>query len=424
MSSLHREGNGWKIQFLCADGGRRSLRIGRMTERQAEGVQRHVDDLVAAALSNQTVAASTAMWLGGLSDVLHKRLVRCGLAQERGTARAATVGALVDQWLNAAQAKESTKTRMEQAARALKRHFHEDTNAQTIDETDAETWRAWLVEEGYADATISRTVRYARQAWRWAMKRRLVESNPFTELRAGPQTNPDNAEFIDRARFGKVLEACPDAEWRALVTLGRIGGLRVPSEALALRWTDVDWANKRLRISSPKTAHHEGKGERVIPLFPEIETALLSLYSDAPDGAINVITRYRQGANLNPQLRKIIQRAGLTPWPRTWHNLRASRQTELATEYPLHTVCSWIGNTKIIAAGHYLQVTDADWQRAVAKPVQNPVQQMHAADSTPRQGAEVGPSEALVGSGISSPDQSDAVACVSSQDESNGHSRT
>ncbi len=30
----------------------------------------------------------------------------------------------------------------------------------------------------------------------------------------------------------------------------------------------------------------------------------------------------------------------------------------------LHTVCAWIGNTKAVAAGHSLHVTDADWTRA------------------------------------------------------------
>lgn len=57
---------------------------------------------------------------------------------------------------------------------------------------------------------------------------------------------------------------------------------------------------------------------------------------------------------------------------------------ELAATFPLHTVCAWIGNTKAIAAGHYLQVTDADWTRATgggesgakcgALPVQNEAQ--------------------------------------------------
>ena len=79
-------------------------------------------------------------------------------------------------------------------------------------------------------------------------------------------------------------------------------------------------------------------------------------------------------ANLRTQLMRIIKRAGLPPWPKLFHNLRASRETELAAEYPIHVACAWIGNSAAIAAKHYLQVTDADYDRgaggflATAKP--------------------------------------------------------
>ena len=59
-----------------------------------------------------------------------------------------------------------------------------------------------------------------------------------------------------------------------------------------------------------------------------------------------VITRYRDSnANLRTQLQRIIKRAGLKPWPKLFHNLRATRQTELSEEFPAHVVCSWLGNT-------------------------------------------------------------------------------
>lgn len=188
---------------------------------------------------------------------------------------------------------------------------------------------------------------------------------------------------MSRESIAKVMDAAPDAEWRLLIALSRFGGLRVPSEALALRWSDVDWEHNRLTVRSPKTEHHEGKGERIIPLFPEIREHLLGVFESAPVGSDNVISRYREGANLNPHFRRIIKRAGLIPWDRTWHNLRASRQIELAASFPLHTVCAWIGNTKAIAAGHYLQVTDADWTRATAseKAAANPA--THTRQSPP-----------------------------------------
>ena len=72
-----------------------------------------------------------------------------------------------------------------------------------------------------------------------------------------------------------------------------------------------------------------------------------------------VINRYRDAEqNLRTQLKRIIRRAGLEPWPKPFHNLRASRETELAQSFPLHVVCAWIGNTERIAAKHYLQVTE------------------------------------------------------------------
>jgi hypothetical protein len=85
----------------------------------------------------------------------------------------------------------------------------------------------------------------------------------------------------------------------------------------------------------------------------------------APEGAEYVINHYRStNQNLRTQLNRIIERAGLEPWPKLFHNLRACRETELATEHPLHVVCYWIGNSATIAQKHYLQVTDEHLEKA------------------------------------------------------------
>ena len=44
--------------------------------------------------------------------------------------------------------------------------------------------------------------------------------------------------------------------------------------------------------------------------------------------------------------------------------MRASRETELVVDYPIHVVCAWIGNSPAVAAKHYLQVRDEDFDRA------------------------------------------------------------
>jgi hypothetical protein len=84
-------------------------------------------------------------------------------------------------------------------------------------------------------------------------------------------------------------------------------------------------------------------------------------------------------------LSRIIRKAGLKPWPKLFQNLRSTRETELADQFPQHVVCAWIGNSQVVAAKHYLQVTDDHFAAGAAdsapkKAVRNPVQQPPATD--------------------------------------------
>jgi Phage integrase family len=189
----------------------------------------------------------------------------------------------------------------------------------------------------------------------------------------GVKANASRFYFISREEAQAVLDACPDAQWRLLFALSRFGGLRCPSEHLGLRWGDVDWERSRITIHSPKTEHHEGGEPRQIPMFPELRPFLEEVFEEAELGTEYVITRYRNdNANLRTQLQRIIRKAGLKPWPKLFQNLRSTRETELAESHPMHVVCSWIGNSQAVAAKHYLQVRDEDFDRASESGAESP----------------------------------------------------
>ena len=97
--------------------------------------------------------------------------------------------------------------------------------------------------------------------------------------------------FITRETASKLTDAAPDAQWRLLIALSRYGGIRVPSEALALTWGDVDFEHSRIRVPSPKTAHIPGKECRFIPMFPELRQPLMDVFEQAEAGEVHVITR-------------------------------------------------------------------------------------------------------------------------------------
>jgi len=203
-----------------------------------------------------------------------------------------------------------------------------------------------------------------------------MTTNPFAGMTAAVQANRQRDFFVSREQAAKVLDACPDHEWRLLFALARFGGLRTPSEPLRLRWQDVDWACGKMTVSSPKTEHHPGHAQRLVPLFPELVPFLRENFEQAQVGAEYCITRYRNAAsNLRTQLHRIIRRAGFEPWPKLWQNLRATRETELAETFPVHVASAWLGNTVQVASKHYLQVTDDHFQQALTNPTQIPTQQ-------------------------------------------------
>ena len=77
-----------------------------------------------------------------------------------------------------------------------------------------------------------------------------------------------------------------------------------------------------------------------------------------------------KNANLRSEVTRLLRRTGVSGWPRLFHSMRASRQTELQRELPIHVVCSWLGNSPRIAQQSYLLVTEDDFaQAAGAKKV-------------------------------------------------------
>jgi hypothetical protein len=148
---------------------------------------------------------------------------------------------------------------------------------------------------------------------------------------------------------------------------------------LTLKWEHVNLAAGRMVVQSPKTEHLEGRAERVVPVFANLRPYLEEAWELAAPGEVYVVggkqgDGYRRAshgpngwgnANVRTTFEKVIHRAGLTVWPKVFHNLRASCETDLMQHHPIHVVTAWIGNTPKIALGHYLQTLDADFVKAV-----------------------------------------------------------
>jgi len=419
MSSLHLEGNCWKIQFQGADGGRRSLRIGRWRRSDATAIQRHVDALVAAAIGGQSLPRATAAWLGDVGPMLYDRMARVGLVEPR---EFASLGEFINGYIEGRKdVKATTRLTFDRARNHLAEHFGETRDLRTITAGDADDWWNWMTgERGLSKNTARKSVSIAKQFFAAARRKGLMDGDPLSHLSGFVRSNRERLRFIDLGTAASVMAACPDAEWRLLFALGRFGGLRIPSEVREFRWSDVDWERDRFAVHASKTEHHEDGGVRLVPIFAELHDLLRDAFERAEDGAEFVLPSLRHHTNPGVPLKRIVLRAGLTPWPKLWHNLRATRATELCEDYPAHVVAAWLGHTPQIASEHYLQVRDEHFARAAGKAVQNPVQQSTAGDCSEQKPAAGQSPEPVGASAVSGDVQSDAVACSGAENLPSG----
>lgn len=76
----------------------------------------------------------------------------------------------------------------------------------------------------------------------------MIETNPFGHISEAVKGVPTRRQFIAAEDVAKVVQEAADPQWKLLIALARWGGLRIPSEALALTWRDVDFESRRLII--------------------------------------------------------------------------------------------------------------------------------------------------------------------------------
>lgn len=361
----------YRVQWRDGDKRRKSIRLAGCTLKDAQYIAGRVQALVGCQVSRRGWDTDIAAWVRDIGDDLADKLAEHGLIEKRCSA---TLSAFVDGYIaGRTEAAPNTVRNWKNTRAKLVEFFGPDRDLRTITAGDADAWRQWLVDNKKAPATISRTVKNARQFMKAAVRKRLAHSNPFAELKAGGERDDTRKVFVSRETIDRVLDAAT-TEWQTIIALCRYGGLRCPSEVLGLEWDHIDWAGGRFTVMSPKTKS-QGKPWRVVPLFPELRPYLEAAQELAPDGARYVVGRYRESStNLRTQFKRILRKAAVQPWERLFQNLRASRETELANTFPLHVVTAWLGNTPTVATQHYLTVTDQHFEQALV--VQGVVQQV------------------------------------------------
>jgi site-specific recombinase XerD len=375
MASVIDDPNGRRrIQFVAPDNRRRSIRLGKCDRRSADAICRHVQALLSGKINGQPLSRETAHWLTSIGASLKEKLASTGLIE-------LPKQALLDEFLKGyvlsrRDVKPATLEVWQQPCRNLVEFFGADKPLRNITTGDGEQFKAWLQTQKLASATIARWLSFARTFLHVARKHRLIEENPFAEVKI-PAANMNARQcFVGMDTINRLLELA-NPTWRIIIALSRLGGLRCPTEVLSLEWRHIDWDKNLMMVISPKTERYEGKESRTVPIFKELRQYLEEAREHVVEGQTHVVggnyLATSQGpsgwkaTNLRTTFEKLIRRAGLEPWAKPFHNLRSSRETELLDEFPVHVVAKWMGHDAKVSLKHYTQITESHFSKAIGE---------------------------------------------------------
>ena len=202
-----------------------------------------------------------------------------------------TVAAYVERWLELLEttARYSTFAGYRSAA---KRHLTPRIGTRRVTDIDRQTVRSLLIESrrvGFAPNTVRFIHRAISGLLAAAVEDGLILANPAHGVMRGLGLGVSRSErervlAMTRGERDHLLAKALSTEPRyhpLLFTLSRTG-LRI-GEALALRWTEVDLPNKRLRVVGQVTRNRLGPTKsgrsRSVELSPELAAMLTAMKS-------------------------------------------------------------------------------------------------------------------------------------------------
>jgi integrase len=223
-----------------------------------------------------------------------------------------------------------------------------------------EDFVAWLASRGYPPATRKRICGEILAVWRFAWRKKFVETQPrdIDRIRL-PKTVPDAWSV---AQVGKLLSVAAETEghvsgfrasiyWPALLLLIYDTGFRIRA-VMKLKTSDLD-----LEAGWVK-AHwdtQKQKADQVLPLFKDTVELLRQMAAEQPGREMVFPFPFKTSACLTDRLRLLLQRAGLPHGKRDlFHKLRRTNGTYVADVAGEEAAMRQLGHSHVNVTRSYI----------------------------------------------------------------------
>jgi len=186
------------------------------------------------------------------------------------------------------------------------------------------------------------------QFYKWAVKERLVKSNPFDGIRRAREDHHTEIIWLTRIERDLITGAANALPCRVAVWVAIYAGLRL-GEIARLRWEDVDLAGRWLHVKKSKT----GKSRRV-----PVSAALLAVLQ-AEEKKAGVVVAHWQGerpaVKAESDLRLLAKSLPALADKIGWNIFRHTFASLLAQtgKVSIDQISALMGNTPEVCRRHY-----------------------------------------------------------------------
>ncbi|MGE0507134.1 MAG: tyrosine-type recombinase/integrase [Solirubrobacterales bacterium] len=228
-----------------------------------------------------------------------------------------------------------------------------------LDAGDLGGFVAAMQAEGLSPKTINNRLNFLHGLFSFALKRGWAHVNPVAAIerpRSG-DTDPD-IRFLDRDEIEALITAVPDDRLgeveRPLYVTATMCGLR-QGELLALRWLDVDWNARVIRVRRNYTRGQFGRPKsrrstRSVPMPRRVAAELRRLHSRSDHtGDTDLVFCHPDTGNpydaskMRKRFKEAVAVVGIRPV--RFHDLRHTFGTRMAAAgAPLRTIQEWMGH--------------------------------------------------------------------------------
>ncbi len=270
-------------------------------------------------------------------------------------------------------------------ANVILRKFKGSARATTLRRGLVRQWYAELLEQGFSPTTVTKTVDYLKQVYRWAhAELEYIETNPIADLKVSREKPETEAYSPDEGqRLMETMLALPRRAWRfrVMALVCAVYGVRA-NQAIHLTWDDVDMdaeypVNADTVLQGTITFRKgvlgsKKQGSRTLPMLPVVRLAFIEAWNHRQSSTW-VLWNHRDTTqpttygSMNQQLKKLENAAHVEHRPnRAFHAFRRAVATALIERRGLAHASRYLGDTADVLARTYCKPTKESERQAVS----------------------------------------------------------